>query len=202
MSTTRARGRPRTFDQDEVLDALMKLFWEQGYEATSVAEIAEAAGLNKSSLYNAFGSKDELFQQVLDRYVDARAGMFEAVVADASPGVAGLHELIEFLRLQTRDPMGRNGCLAVNTSAELGCGDGKLIEMAEHYRQRMAGGIRTLVEGAAQAGELDPDQVDNHVDMLTMFLLGMSITMRSGASTDELDRLVDAAHATVDSWRI
>ena len=71
MSTaTPTRGRPRTFDEEAVLDALTALFWRQGYEATSMADIVEASGLNKSSLYNTFGSKQELFATILDRYVD------------------------------------------------------------------------------------------------------------------------------------
>ena len=71
----RGRGRPRQFDEDEVLDALVQLFWSRGFDDASLNEIVEAAGLNKSSLYNAFGSKDEVFFAVLDRYLDFRSGM-------------------------------------------------------------------------------------------------------------------------------
>ena len=68
---SRPRGRPRTFDETEVLDAATRLFWERGYEATSIKDLIDAMGMTPPSLYAAFGSKEALYDRVLDRYAQA-----------------------------------------------------------------------------------------------------------------------------------
>ncbi len=201
-TVSRTRGRPRQFDEEEVLDALTSLFWRKGYESTSVADIAEAAGLNKSSLYNTFGSKHELFERILDRYIDFRMKMLTALVSESADGIEGLHVFLEFIRAEVNTEMGCHGCMAVNTSAELGGTDDRMASFAENYRSRLSGAVRCLVERAAEANEVEATEVDHHTDMLTMFMLGMSVTMRSGAGGDEINRFIDAAHANVETWRV
>lgn len=201
-AVVRGRGRPRTFDEDTVLDTLTSLFWRQGYETTSVADISAAAGLNRSSLYNAFGSKLDLFTTILDRYISGRMEMLEAMAADAGGGIDALHMFLEFARAEMGTELGCNGCLAVNTSAELGGDAPEFALLAAKYRGRMRGAIRGMIQSGANAGQLLDTQVDTYADMLTMFMQGLMITARSGAESDELARLIQAAHATVDSWRI
>ena len=198
----RGRGRPRTFDEEAVLDALTALFWQQGYEATSVADIAEAAGLNKSSLYNTFGSKQELFDRILDRYIANRVEMLGEIVEAAGDGIAALHAFLEMVRAETETELGRYGCLAVNSSAELGGDAPEMAELATKYRTRMFDTIEGVIQRAADAGELDASQVDNHTTMLVTFMLGVSVTVRSGADAAAIGRVIDAAHATVDSWAV
>lgn len=203
MSTTatRSRGRPRKFDEEEVLDTLTRLFWRQGYESTSMADIVDSSGMNKSSLYNTFGSKHELFARILDRYIDERMELLDSMVASTGDGVDGLHAFLDFIRLEVGSEMGRHGCMAVNTSAELGGTDCEMVDFAETYRNRISGAVRTMMERAAAVGQLKAAEVDHHTDMLTMFMLGISLTMRSGAGDQEIGRFIDAAHATVDTWR-
>lgn len=65
---TKTRGRPLAFNQDEALDKALKVFWSRGYEGTSMSELTEALGINKPSIYAAFGNKEELFRKALARY--------------------------------------------------------------------------------------------------------------------------------------
>ena len=65
-----AMGRPREFDPDRALDRALEVFWRRGYEGASIADLTEAMGITKPSLYAAFGNKEELFRKTLDRYVD------------------------------------------------------------------------------------------------------------------------------------
>ena len=198
----RGRGRPRTFDEEAVLDSLTALFWQQGYEATSVADIAECTGLNKSSLYNTFGSKQELFDRILDRYITNRVEMLAQIVDEAGDGIAALHAFLEMVRAETETEMGRYGCLAVNSSAELGGDTAEVAEMATKYRSRLFDTIENVIRRAADAGELDPTQIQNHTTMLVTFMLGVSVTVRGGADAEAIGRIIDAAHATVDSWAV
>ncbi len=201
-TATRPRGRPRKFDEEEVLNALTELFWRQGYESTSMTDVVETSGMNKSSLYNTFGSKHDLFTRILDRYIDARMGTLDSMVAHSGDGMEGLHAFLEFIRLEVATDMGRHGCMAVNTSAELGGVDSEMVDFAERYRGRMSGAVRLMMERAAANGQLDITEIDHHTDMLTMFMLGISLTVRSGAGEEEIGRFIDAAHASVESWRI
>ncbi len=68
------KGRPREFDADKVLDKALHVFWERGYEGTSLSDLTEAMGINRPSLYAAFGNKEELFRRALDRYAEKGPG--------------------------------------------------------------------------------------------------------------------------------
>ena len=69
-----ARGRPREFDVENALDRALEVFWRKGYEGASLEDLTEAMGINRPSLYAAFGSKEELFRLALDRYAEGPAG--------------------------------------------------------------------------------------------------------------------------------
>jgi TetR/AcrR family transcriptional repressor of nem operon len=197
----RTRGRPRQFDEDEVLDALTTLFWQQGFESASLAEIVDAAGLNKSSLYNAFGSKEQLFRRVLDRYVDQRAAMLEQALGDGR-GLDALLDFVEFVRADATSETGRLGCLAINSTAELGFMSPEMVAPAQRYRDIMRAGVRRPLQRAAELGEIDGDLSDVYVDTAMSYLMAVSLTARGGASTDEINRHLDSMRTLVASWRI
>src|SRR5437763_10008756 len=67
------RGRPRAFDLDKALDRALQVFWRKGYEGASLPDLTQAMGINRPSLYAAFGSKEELFRRALDRYAEGPA---------------------------------------------------------------------------------------------------------------------------------
>lgn len=200
-AATRSRGRPRKFDEEAVLDTLTALFWQHGYEATSMADIVEASGLNKSSLYNTFGSKQQLFATVLARYIDTRACALADLVDASGDGIEGMHTFLDAIRAELDGDFGRQGCLAVNTSAEVGGGDDAIKEFGELYRSRMRDALSIVVTKASDKSGLDPHLIEPRTDMLLMFMLGLSLSVRAGAGDDEIDRLFAAAHSTVDSWR-
>ncbi len=198
-TVAKGRGRPRAFDEDEVLDALVQLFWEQGFEAASMNEIVEAAGLNKSSLYNAFGSKDELFFTVLERYLDHREAMLLASLGEG--GLDALEGFFAMVRMELGSEVGAHGCLAVNATTELGLRDSRAAVLSERYRTTIRTGFRGPLERAAEAGEIDPALVDAYAATLTSAMLGLSVTARGGASTAELNATVDSIEALVRSWK-
>src|SRR5690349_21378862 len=73
-NAARGRGRPRAFDESTALDAAMEVFWRKGYEGASLSDLTDAMGINRPSLYAAFGNKEDLFEKALDRYAEKADG--------------------------------------------------------------------------------------------------------------------------------
>src|SRR5580704_15597558 len=113
-------GRPREFNFDEALDRALEVFWRKGYEGTSIPDLTEAMGINRPSLYAAYGNKESLFNKVLDRYAE-KSGIHvrEALNEPTAQGVVEriLRGTIELLS----NPRQPQGCLLVQSA--LTCGD-------------------------------------------------------------------------------
>jgi AcrR family transcriptional regulator len=107
-----AMGRPRAFDMDKALDQALLLFWEKGYEGTSVADLTEAMGINPPSLYAAFGNKEALFKKALDRYETVRDQIMEEAFAVPTAREA-MTRLLEGTAERLSDKRNPSGCLMV-----------------------------------------------------------------------------------------
>ncbi len=201
MSTTAKAtiGRPRLFDEDEVLAELTALFWRQGYAQTSMADIVAASGVHKPSLYRTFGTKEELFATVLRRYLSERIALFAALIDQAGPGVAGVHRFLDLFEADAVSERGRDGCLMVMASNEL---RGTLpgYDFSSDYRRQMREQIRTLIARTLPAGKADPELSRARTDLLTAYLLGLQVILRSGAGAEEIHEYLHAMHVTVDAW--
>ena len=196
------RGRPRTFSDEVVLDTLIQLFWEQGFEATSMSDIVAATGLSKSSLYNTFGSKDELFETALNRYVDHRAGIVNEVLQNGQGGLADIETLFDALLAEVLVMDDHRGCLAINTSTELGGRDETVVAVTARFRSIMRTGLEATLRRAAEQGEIDAARVDSYVGVLLSFIIGMAVIVRSGAENEEIVNQIDAARSVVEAWRL
>jgi AcrR family transcriptional regulator len=197
---TRTRGRPRLFDEDAVLDELTALFWEKGYSQTSMADLVEASGVHKSSLYSTFGSKDELFATILRRYFDSRMDMFSGLVEMAGPGTEGIHTFLEFLRSDIVSGSSQQGCLLVNTSTEL-CGTTPGFEhFGVEYRAEMRARLRTLIAQAQSDTAAADALTDQRTDLFLTYMFGLNVIARGDGDEAEIGRAIDSMHAVVDSW--
>src|SRR5436190_2124683 len=114
------RGRPREFDIDEALDRALAVFWRNGYEGTSLPDLTEAMGINRPSLYAAFGNKEELFRRVLDRYAEGPAACARAALNEPTARAVAERLLRETVDLLT-DAHGPRKCLLVQGA--LACGE-------------------------------------------------------------------------------
>lgn len=191
-----ARGRPRAFDTEVALDRALDLFWRKGYEATSLSDLTEAMGINRPSLYAAFGDKKALFLKVLDRYLACPA----AGMADAVEGSASAREAVRTLLYRVAESAESTdkptGCLLVHGAL---CGDGEVGEVqAELARRRAAGevALRCRLDRARQAGEIPPDtDIAALAKFFSSVQQGMAVQARSGASAAELRAVADQAMA-------
>src|SRR5258707_4028105 len=118
-------GRPRSFDPDTALDRAMHVFWAKGYEGASLSNLTRAMRINRPSLYAAFGNKEQLFEKVLDRYMDGPVAFFgKALAAPKARDV--VEEIFYGTAGMTDDPRIPAGCLMVQGA--LACGDASVRE--------------------------------------------------------------------------
>ncbi len=196
-ATARPRGRPRLFDEETALDDLTALFWQQGYSQTSVADLVEASGVHKPTLYRVFGSKEELFARILRRYLATRMDMFSALIDHCGPGIDGIHAFLSLIRDDVVSGSSRHGCLLVASSTELGGSTPGFADFGPAYRAALRERIGTLVAKAGGAQEL----IDQRTELLVTWFMGLDVTTRGAGSEAEIDRIIDSMHATVDTWR-
>jgi AcrR family transcriptional regulator len=188
-----ALGRPREFDVDKALDCALKVFWRKGYEGTTLPDLTEAMGINRPSLYAAFGNKEELFRKALDRYAEGPAAFRRAALAGPTAREVAERLLTGAVELLT-DPCNPCGCLAVQ--AALACGEAAESVRLELIARRAAGEaeIRERLERAKSTGDLpaDSDPADL-ARYITVVLEGMAVHAAGGATRDDLQRLVQVA---------
>ena len=189
------RGRPREFDPDEALAAALRVFWRRGYEGASMAELTEAMGITKPSLYACFGNKEALFRAALDLYEREKLCYTgTALKAETARGVADrLLRGALALHFDGSDP---RGCLSVICS--LTCG-GEAESIRGEVIARRASSEAALaqrLERARDEGDL-PEEADPQAlaCYLTTVLQGMSVKAGAGASRETLGRIVDTTLA-------
>jgi AcrR family transcriptional regulator len=189
-------GRAREFDADEALERAMTVFWRKGYEATSLSDLTRAMGINRPSLYAAYGNKQEVFRQALERYAEGpsyeRTALAQPTARKVAEGL--LHGAAD---VQT-DPRTPAGCLA--TLGTTYCADdsspvGKML-----IASRLAGhaAIRERFQRARAEGDL-PEDADPKAltHLIGAVVCGMAVLAASGATRVELERVIEL---TMRSW--
>ncbi len=193
MKSTEARprkvGRPRAFDQEDALDAALKLFWRKGYEGTSLSDLTEAMGINRPSLYAAFGDKQSLFKQVVDRYVSGPAAcQMEALSEPTARGA--VERLFQGAIEAATDARNPRGCLLIQGA--LSCGDESKQVKDDLAARRAASeaALRRRLKRARDEGDLakdaDPADLARYV---VAVLQGLAVHAADGATRAELKRV-------------
>lgn len=188
-----AAGRPRAFDRDTALDRALELFWRQGYEGTSVADLTRAMGINPPSLYAAFGNKEGLFREAVDRYVEKTSASIGNDLA-APTARASVEKLLRGTAERLTDPKTPNTCMLV--SGALSCS-----EAAEDIRQELTlrrSGLSTALEARFKQARTDGDLPDStDIAALARYVAtvchGMSVQAAGGATRNDLMQVAEMA---------
>lgn len=193
------RGRPRAFDRDLALEAAMRVFWEKGYVATSMTDLTTAMGIASPSLYAAFGSKEDLFREALDRY-DSN---FRNLAGEALNSDAPLRDQFErLLHLSAREndrqtPAGCMMLMACEQRAELS------PELAEDLSSRRAVAVALMEQRLHRAMETDEVPADIDARAIAEFYgtlqRGLSISAKTGATPEELRSVIASSMAVWDT---
>lgn len=195
----RPPGRPRAFATEEALDAALELFWKRGYRTTTTRDLETALGLSQSSIYNAFGSKQDLLEVALDRY-EAMTDRELIQPLERSPkGLAAIETFFASLAHWVTH-RGRRGCMLINMMAEDGSETHAITQRSRAYRARVRAALRKALAHAAKRGETTDVALDERADLLVGLVLGLNIAARGGASKPEFARLLDAVRAQIRCW--
>ncbi len=181
-------GRPINFDKDAALETAMLLFWGQGYEGTSMADLTQAMGLNPSSIYAAFGGKHALFSLAVKRYMDSRAQY--ATKALEEPTLervirALFDNTVAFLTTPGHPPT----CMTL--AGAMGCSvdAAPARDLMTEIRKQNEAAIRERLLQARKSGELsNRTNVEDYTRYLSSILAGLSIQAANGSTKAELKR--------------
>lgn len=177
--------RPRSFEEDEALDAALLVFWRQGYEATSIQELVDATGLSRSSLYAAFGDKHGLFLRCLERYGETVGADWTAPLRDPSAGLPEIRRCFELMLELIDAGIGRMGCFNVVSLAERGPHDPDVADLTQANFRMVREAFRAALGAAAARGELPAEaDLEAHADHLAVSFQGLMLQARSGAPVD------------------
>lgn len=192
-----AIGRPRGFDTEEALERAMRVFWEQGYEGASLTELTRAMGINRTSMYAAFGNKEDLFRKSLERYTEGPASYGARALREPTARQVATALLNGAVRATTgiSSPA---GCLGVQGSLAAGEPGSNARDVLATWREEFVSLLGDRLQQAVDEGDLPPDA---DAGLLARHLMtvanGIAVQAAGGITRDVLQQV---AGMTLRSW--
>ena len=187
-----AKGRPLQHDREQALEAAMHVFWQKGYEATSMQDLMAATTLSKSSLYQGFGNKHRLFLKCLERFQHHTVSDLRQRLSLSDTGLAFIQDVLYWVIDEAaHDEASPKGCLLVNTATEFSQND---IDVSHRVSDAFSD-YRTIFFEAAQKGQLDGSiRNDQPTEYLANYFVtcmsGLRTMVKAGSPVDDLRRVV------------
>lgn len=187
-------GRPREFDEQQVVDRAMELFWHEGYGRASLPRILERTGIARGTLYRTFGDKRGLFLRAFERYGQVAVEVLDQTLKEASSPLAGVRAVLEQWRQNARSA-DYAGCLLFNSVGEFsGSEESELRRVTLEALGGVEQSFQRALNAAVEAGELPPAF---DVEAMVHALLGVAsavVTLgRPDARPDAVDGILDTA---------
>ncbi|AJE85766.1 TetR family transcriptional regulator [Streptomyces albus] len=185
-------SRTKSFDPDAALRSALDLFWQRGYEATSMADLVDHLGIGRASIYATFGGKRELYLKALERYGELHEPQLLATLSRPGPALPAVHALVErFAAEATAEHSRGQGCFITNTAVELAPHDRGAARRVEASWAQLETLLHAALERARAGGELSEDADPGALARLLLVLLqGMRVV---GKASGDPARVRDAA---------
>jgi TetR/AcrR family transcriptional repressor of nem operon len=194
-------ARPRTFDEDAILDRAMRLFWRKGYEATAMSDLVEELGLGRGSIYAAFGDKHQLFVRALARYLGHQDTLLSTALDTDGPALAQLRDVLDRL-LAADAACGNAGCFSVNSIAELLPHDEDVARLARRSLRIAEDAFARQLERAAHDGELSAAITPAEgARLLVTLVQGLQIVRKADPDPARAAACLDSAFALLTGAR-
>jgi len=190
-------GRPRGFDAEKALDGAMRVFWQKGFDGASLTDLTDAMGINRPSMYAAFGNKEELYSKTMERYVEARTQhLGEHLGAPTSR---------ESVELVLRDAVARftdpnnpnGGCFGMQGAMTCANLSPELKEHIEDMHVALEKALRQRFSRAIDDGELPRGSATDLARFYAVIYQGLAFQAKAGSGRKELYRVVDIA---LEKW--
>jgi AcrR family transcriptional regulator len=195
MTDLRKRGRPKQFDPTQVVANAMTAFWAKGYENTTLEDLEEATGVDRSTIYNSFGGKTGLYESAAGAYVDRGDSHLFAPLSDGDEGLADIVEFlnrVQAIHLSDDTPP---GCLIIN---DLACPPNAPI--ASRYLESVRTGIEQAIDRSNRVDGTDPAHNSSRQVSLVAAVIGTNLTHRRDPDRGATNRTFDGLRQLVGSW--
>lgn len=188
-------GRPRTFDEQDVLGKATEIFWERGYEGTGLTALLDHIGMARQSLYNVFGEKRGLYLKVLAGYSDAELKRLEGRLSVTASAYDSLCDALLAIG-GGPDPGYPAGCMMVNAACEFGSEDAEVASLVHEHWDKFAARLQGSLEAAMAAGDL-PSGLDARrcAWALTQAVTSMRVMQKARVPRD---RVFDVANSAIE----
>ncbi|GAB2972009.1 TetR/AcrR family transcriptional regulator [Amycolatopsis acidiphila] len=188
-------GRTRGFDVGEALDAALRTFWQQGFDATSMQDLCQAMQVRPGSVYAAFGAKRELFAAALRRYAETVTAEAVGRITAAPTGMQGLRDYFAHLIDAMVDGDRRWGCLITNSVVEFATRDPDLAGLMSLHLANLRAAFAAALTRARAEGELRPGAGPESAELLVAVVQGMNVLAKSRPGRAALESVAASALA-------
>jgi TetR/AcrR family transcriptional repressor of nem operon len=147
-------ARTKAFDEEQVLDKALNLFWCHGYNNTSMQDLVDGLGINRSSIYDTYGDKHQLFVAALERYRQKMAGALLELIRNSSSVKTTLNKIFELTLQETFSDKDRKGCFMVNTTVEVAPHDPGIAGLINANNQVIEDAFYEAIRQAQNSGEI------------------------------------------------
>ena len=194
--------RPKQFDPERALVQAMEVFWARGYDATSVADLVRATGVNRFSLYEAFGDKHGVFKRALQHYDSVFFQFFLDDLADPAEGAAAIVRCLRNMETRLATPEAARGCFMLNTAGELAGRDPVIARRLKRRLRDLENALTAAIESAQARGEVSrrhrARDCARHVNAL---IQGITTLRKATGDTAAMHGAVEMAIQTLQTWR-
>nr|WP_298995334.1 TetR/AcrR family transcriptional regulator [uncultured Allomuricauda sp.] len=191
--------RTKQFNEREVLNRAMELFWEKGFHATSIQDLVSHLGINRASLYDTFGGKEALFNQAFQEYRNSSGNMVKGLLESESSVKKAFKKLFNFAIQETVNDTSRKGCFVVNTTTELIPGDEVIHNILCENLENGAETFTSVIQKGIDQGEIDISKNAKDLGlMLFTFYNGFRVVSKIDADPKKLQRMVTTALSVLD----
>lgn len=191
--------RPKRFDKDEVLEKAMHLFWEQGYNATSMQDLVTGLGINRASLYDTFGGKRDLFLAAFARYRNL-SGETLSRAFGAGDRIKDAFRKLLMEEFETQsDGQAMKGCFVVNSTTELANSDPEFSAIIAAHREMAVSAFQSYIAQGQARGEISADKDSRALaNYIFTFFSGLRVISKMQLPYEELEHMVDTALSMLD----
>lgn len=184
-------ARKKQFEEHEILTKATDLFWKQGFHATSIQDLVNHLKINRASLYDTFGGKEELFNKALENYRNQNKEAIKIFLEKQTSIKEGLKNLF-LLAITGEKTHQEKGCFVINCMTELIPNNSTMLEIAIQNKEEFEGFFIEYLKKGVKNGEISPQKnIESIASFLFMFYSGLKVVVKTNPSKEELEKTIE-----------